>query len=180
MSTGSSSHKHTISILYTSERERVIQFIEKCASMYNPPQLCAPRGRPGRPLAYLTASCKKNIILTACSGALQQLEPPQPLTYGTFMPIWKGFVPLSESYETQIRRMCDTIGVAQAADPAHWQVFADGILLDTASKSVEELNLTLSLSVLRRQSLLLEKGLILNSAKIKVLGIHSSRGHAYL
>ena len=169
MSTGSSSHKaHNTNPVHVRERERIIQFIEKCASMYNPPQLCAPRGRPGRPPAYLTASCKKKKIFTACSGALQQLEPPQPLSYRTFMPILNGFVPLSESYETQIRRMCDTIGVAQAADPAHSQVFADDILLDTASKSVEELHLTLSSSVSRRQSLLLEKVLILISDKIKV------------
>ena len=40
-----------------------------------------------------------------------------------------------------------TFGVAQAADPAHWQMFADDILLDTVSKSVEELNLTLLVGV---------------------------------
>ena len=68
-----------------------------------------------------------------------------------------------------------TIGVAQAADPAHWQMCAGDILLDTASKSVEELNLTLSSSVLRLQSFLPEKGLILNPARTQVLGIHSSR-----
>ena len=66
-------------------------------------------------------------------------------------------------------------GVAQAADPAHSQIFADDILLDSFSKSVEELNLTLSSSVSRLQSFLLEKGLILNPAKTQVLGIHSSR-----
>ena len=68
-----------------------------------------------------------------------------------------------------------TIGVAQAADPAHSQMFADDILLDTVSKSVEELHLTLSSLISRFQSFLLEKGLILNPAKAQVLGIHSFR-----
>ena len=68
-----------------------------------------------------------------------------------------------------------TIGVAQAEDPAHSQMFADDILLDTVSKSIEELNLTLSSPVSRLQSFLLENGLILNPAKTQVLGIHSPR-----
>ena len=33
-------------------------------------------------------------IFAACSGALQELEPQQPVSYQTFMRIWKHFVPL--------------------------------------------------------------------------------------
>ena len=54
-------------------------------------------------------------------------------------------------------------------------MFADDILLDTVSKYVEELNVTLSSSMSSLQSFLLEKGLILNHAKTQVLGIYSSR-----
>ena len=75
-------------------REKVIQFVEIYASIYGLPQPCAPREHPGLPPVYLPASCKKSKIYTACSGALQQLEPPQPVSYRTFMRIWKGFVSL--------------------------------------------------------------------------------------
>ena len=68
-----------------------------------------------------------------------------------------------------------TIGVEQAADPAHSQMFADDILLDAVSKSAQELSVTLSSSVSSLQSFLLAKGLILNPAKTQVLGIHSAR-----
>ena len=66
--------------------------------------------------------------------------------------------------------------IEQITAPAHSQLFADDILLDAISQSVEFLNLTLSRSVSNLANYFLEeRGLILNPSKPHVLALHASR-----
>ena len=68
-----------------------------------------------------------------------------------------------------------TMEIEQITAPAHSQLFADDILLDAISQSVEFLNLTLSSSVSNLANFLEERGLILNPSKTHVLALHASR-----
>ena len=65
--------------------------------------------------------------------------------------------------------------VHSVTSPAHSQLFADDILLDTASRSVATLNQVLSVAVSNLADYLHGKGLVLNPDKTQVLAIEASR-----
>lgn len=65
--------------------------------------------------------------------------------------------------------------VSHVTRPAHSQLFADDIAVDASSRSVNDLNTTLTTSVGRLHHYLTEKGLILNTDKTQVLGLSSRR-----
>ena len=68
-----------------------------------------------------------------------------------------------------------TMDVHSVTSPAHSQLFADDILLDTASRSVATLNQVLSVAVSNLADYLHGKGLVLNPDKTQVLAIEASR-----
>ena len=65
--------------------------------------------------------------------------------------------------------------VDHVTNPSHTQMFADDILIDVSSNTVDALSRPLSLSVTSLALYLQKKGLILNPGKTQVTGIHSSR-----
>ena len=86
-------HRTPHNILSAEVIESIIRFLNTYGNLHGLPQPAAPRGRPGPPPVYLSASHKKGKMNELCNTALAELEPSQAISYRSFRRIWKQYVP---------------------------------------------------------------------------------------
>ena len=73
--------------------QNVVRFLHTYGNLHGLPQPAAPRGRPGPPPVYLSASHKKGKMHEKCNAALAKLEPGREISYRSFRRIWTKHVP---------------------------------------------------------------------------------------
>ena len=91
--------------------ESIVRFLNTYGNLHGLPQPAAPRGRPGPPPVYLSASHKKGKMHELCNTALAELEPSQAISYRSFRRIWKQYVPDVRVMKrrTDVRATCDRL-----------------------------------------------------------------------